>query len=88
MSKFRSMVTKPPKTSMIIWAEVASVVRCGSSVGGSTYSLTRVFPLFKLPASLSLVAAVGSSSGPWVAWAASVGRFLIGRLPASRRRRR
>ncbi len=44
MAKFWSMVISPPKISTAYRAELASVFRCGSRVGGSTPSLRKVPP--------------------------------------------
>ena len=60
------MVTSPPNTSTMIWAEVESVVRCGSRVGGSTYRRTKRPPSNGSPVpvesldAVSLDVAIGS----------------------------
>ena len=64
MSRLGSMVTSPPNTSTMMRAEVASVVMCGSRVGGSTKSCTN---LVVSPAALPSVEASCSAA------AASVG---------------
>jgi hypothetical protein len=44
MAKFLSIVIRPPKISTAYMAELASVFRCGSRVGGSTPRLRKVPP--------------------------------------------
>ena len=58
------MVTSPPKTSTMMRAEVASVVTCGSIVGGSTKSCTRrVVSMPALPPSPDFEDPASSPSG-------------------------
>ena len=54
------MVTSPPNISTMSRAEVASVVRCGSKVGGSTKSCTNRAPRRGPPLPALSVGAAGS----------------------------
>ena len=83
MSRLRSMVTSPPKISTMTRADVASVVRCGSSVGGSTKSCTRrsVLPPVLSVSSEAVVSSTVDSAAASVG--ATVGSAGVGLGPES-----